>query len=88
MRKRNRNHLVVRSHEPRHAATISDIDAGENAVYKGDAHCGRTAVGLREEKRMRKDTSSGPQEKRCSCIAALHFFRFSEMKDSAEDTEE
>lgn len=49
--KRDGNHLVVGSDEPRDAATISDVDAGENAVHKGDAHCGRPAVGLEERKR-------------------------------------
>lgn len=44
--KRDGDHLVVGSDEPRDAATVSDVDAGENAVHKGDAHCGRAAVGL------------------------------------------
>lgn len=85
--KRDGDDLVVGSDEPRDAATVSDVDAGENAVHKGDAHCGRSAVGL-ETKGCRKGTSSGPQEKRCSCMLSLHFFKLSEMKDSAEETEE
>ena len=44
--KRDGDDLVVGSDEPRDAATVSDVDAGENAVHKGDAHCGRSAVGL------------------------------------------
>ena len=46
VRKRDGDDLVVGSDEPRDAATVSDVDAGENAVHKGDAHCGRAAVGL------------------------------------------
>lgn len=49
--KRNGNHLVVGSDEPRDAATVSDVDAGENAVHKGDAHRRGAAEGLDETRR-------------------------------------